>query len=224
MNEDHHNWVIPVCGYPNKWNENEMKWLKSCWFNSTLEAVLMPLTWTKSVCSVYVSCSTAFLQQEVLLVSQWKLRVSHYIGDPCHLLWLMTQLSKFKLNRFNSDSSRLFENMDSNQLMTQAKTLTQESTIDSTQSRNTSLVGTMLLSVWEDPSVGLRFKERPLVDTLHSGRYWDHHPARKVSHREECRTHPYTRYNLPSYGSHPQPSVIWTSIAGHTCWRAKTIL
>ena len=25
MNEDNHNWVIPVCGYPNKWNENEMK-------------------------------------------------------------------------------------------------------------------------------------------------------------------------------------------------------
>ena len=58
---------------------------------------------------------------------------------PCHLLWLITQLSNFKLNRFNSDSSRLFENMDSNQLMTQAKAI--DSRFDSwlNSESNTSL-------------------------------------------------------------------------------------
>ena len=61
----------------------------------------MTTTWTKSVHIVYIRCFTAFLQQEDHPVSQWKLRVSHYIGEPCHLLWLMTQLSNFKSNRFN---------------------------------------------------------------------------------------------------------------------------
>ena len=103
----------------------------------------------KSVHFVYISCCTAFLQQEVHLVSQWKLRVSHYIGEPCHLLWLMTQLSNFKLNRFNSDSSRLLKtwirisswlNLNLQtwiriNLWLKEKPLTQESTHDSTQSR-----------------------------------------------------------------------------------------